>query len=138
VPDARDECPNTPKGDRVGPQGCSCDVTVQVNFATDSAALDATAKKTLDELVVRLKALRFISGTVEGHTDSTASDAYNQKLSERRAKAVADYLQANGIAQGRLAASGKGESEPIADNKTKEGRAQNRRVVLKRTDCDKP
>jgi OOP family OmpA-OmpF porin len=138
VIDSKDRCPNTPKGDRVGPNGCSCDVTVQVNFALNSAKIDGDTKKTLDDLVVRLKELEFVSGTVEGHTDATGADAYNQKLSERRAQAVADYLQAQGIASGRLSASGKGESMPIADNKTKEGRAQNRRVVLKRTDCDKP
>ena len=85
-----------------------------------------------------LTRLKFVAGTVVGHTDSSGSDAYNQKLSERRAQTVAGYLEGKGIAVGRLTASGAGESEPIADNKTKEGRAQNRRVVLKRTDCDAP
>lgn len=138
VIDPVDQCPDTPKGDRVGPQGCSCDVVVRVNFANDSAVLDDTAKKVLDGVIVNLKRLQFIAGTAEGHTDSNASDAYNQKLSERRAKSVADYIEAAGVAQGRLAVSGKGEAEPLADNATAEGRAQNRRVVLKRTDCDAP
>jgi outer membrane protein len=137
VVDTADLCPDTPKGDRVGPQGCSCDVTRQVQFALNSADLTAEGKKTLDELAETLTKLKFVAGTVVGHTDSSGSDAYNQKLSERRAKTVADYLQAKGIASGRLAVSGAGESQPIADNKTKEGRALNRRVVLKRTDCDK-
>jgi OOP family OmpA-OmpF porin len=87
---------------------------------------------------VNLARLKFVSGTVVGHTDSSGAEAYNQKLSERRAQAVADYLQAKGIATGRLTASGAGESQPIADNKTADGRALNRRVVLKRTDCDQP
>ena len=73
-----------------------------------------------------------------GHTDSSGSEAYNQGLSERRAQSTVDYLATKGIDSSRLKASGAGESQPIADNKTKEGRAQNRRVVLSRTDCDAP
>ncbi len=138
VPDSIDQCPDTPKGDRVGPQGCSCDVTRQVHFATDSAVLTSEDKNILDELADSLVKLKFVSGTVVGHTDSAGADAYNQRLSERRAKAVAEYLETKGIAAGRLSVSGAGESQPIADNNTKDGRALNRRVVLKRTDCDKP
>ncbi len=138
VVDASDQCPDTPKGDRVGPQGCSCDVTRQVQFKLNSAELTDADKAALDEMAVNLNRLKFVSGTVVGHTDSSGSDAYNQKLSERRAETVSAYLQGKGVAVGRLAASGAGESEPIADNKTAEGRAQNRRVVLKRTDCDAP
>ncbi|MEO8444825.1 MAG: OmpA family protein [Gammaproteobacteria bacterium] len=136
VVDARDECPDTPKGEQVGPQGCSCEVTRQVQFALDSAELTAAGKAKLDEVVEDLKRLKFISGTVVGHTDNSGTDAYNQKLSQRRALTVASYLEGKGIAVGRLVASGAGESQPIADNKTAEGRALNRRVVLKRTDCD--
>jgi len=138
VVDSADQCPDTPKGDRVGPQGCSCDITRQLTFALNSAELTADDKKILDEVAETLTRLKFISGTVIGHTDSSGSDAYNQKLSERRAQSVATYLEGKGIGAGRLAVSGKGESEPVADNATKEGRAQNRRVVLRRTDCDKP
>jgi OOP family OmpA-OmpF porin len=138
VVDTADQCPDTPKGDRVGPQGCSCDITRQLQFALNSAELTAGDKVILDEVIENLKRLKFVSGTVVGHTDSSGSDAYNQKLSERRANTVARYLEERGIAAGRLAISGAGESEPIADNKTAEGRAQNRRVVLKRTDCDAP
>jgi len=138
VIDPSDECPATPKGDRVGPRGCSCDVTRQVQFKLNSAELTDYDRADLDEMAVNLTRLKFISGTVVGHTDSTGSEAYNQKLSERRAETVSAYLQGKGIAVGRLAASGAGESEPIADNRTAEGRAENRRVVLKRTDCDAP
>lgn len=135
VPDSQDLCPDTPKGDRVDAQGCSCDVTRQVQFAHDSAQLTDEGRKTLDELADTLVRLKFVSGTVVGHTDSVGAAAYNQKLSERRAQSVVDYLHSKGIGDGRLAASGAGESQPIADNKTAEGRALNRRVVLSRTDC---
>ncbi len=138
VVDASDQCPDTPKGERVGAQGCSCELTRQVQFAVDSAELTAAGKAKLDEVAVDLKRLKFISGTVVGHTDNTGADSYNQKLSQRRAQTVAAYLEGKGIATGRLAASGAGESQPVADNTTADGRAQNRRVVLKRTDCDAP
>lgn len=135
VVDPSDQCPDTPRGDRVGPQGCSCDITRQVQFALDSAELTAEGRVQLDEIVETLTRLKFVAGTVTGHTDASGSDAYNQRLSERRAQTVADYLQAKGIASGRLDISGAGESQPIADNATADGRAQNRRVVLRRTDC---
>jgi len=138
VIDADDQCPDTPKGDRVGPQGCTCDITRQVQFETSSAVLTEADKVILNEVAETMTRLKFVSGTVIGHTDSTGSEAYNQALSERRAASVVAYLESRGIAAGRLNASGAGESEPIADNATAEGRAQNRRVVLKRTDCDKP
>jgi outer membrane protein OmpA-like peptidoglycan-associated protein len=136
IVDGSDQCPTTPRGERVGPYGCSCDITRQVDFAFDSAELTEAGKATLDELADSLNRLKFVSGTVEGHTDSEGTEAYNLGLSERRAQTVADYLQAKGVASGRLAAQGSGESKPVADNATAEGRAQNRRVVLRRTDCD--
>jgi outer membrane protein OmpA-like peptidoglycan-associated protein len=70
---------------------------------------------------------------VEGHTDSTGADAYNQALSERRANSVLRYLVDAGVPASRLSAQGFGESQPVADNDTAEGRAQNRRVVLRRS-----
>ncbi len=138
VIDSIDQCPDTPKGERVGPQGCTCDVTRQLQFKTSSAELSDGDKAILDEVAETLKRLKFISGTVVGHTDSTGSEAYNQALSERRAASAVAYLETRGIDAGRLKASGAGESQPIADNGTREGRALNRRVVLSRTDCDAP
>ncbi len=138
IADGTDQCPDTPQGDRVGPQGCSCDVTRQLTFKLNSAELTDEDKAILDEVATNLTRLKFVSGTVVGHTDSSGSEAYNQGLSERRAQTVATYLEGKGFAAGRLKISGAGESEPIADNTMKEGRAQNRRVVLKRTDCDAP
>jgi outer membrane protein OmpA-like peptidoglycan-associated protein len=138
VIDANDQCPDTPKGERVGPQGCTCDVTRQLTFKLNSAELTDEDKAVLDEVAANLTRLKFISGTVVGHTDSSGSEAYNQGLSERRAQSALDYLATRGIDASRLKASGAGETQPVADNATKEGRAQNRRVVLSRTDCDAP
>lgn len=136
VVDGTDQCPDTPRGERVGAQGCTCDVVREVQFAVDSAELTPAGKATLDEVVGTLARLKFVAGTVTGHTDNTGSDAYNQALSERRAQTVARYLEGKGIGAGRLTAAGAGESQPVADNATSEGRAKNRRVVLRRTDCD--
>jgi OOP family OmpA-OmpF porin len=138
VIDPNDMCPDTPRGTRVGPQGCPCDLTLKLNFAFDSSALTDSDKAQLDAAVAELKRLNWTSGVIEGHTDSIGSDAYNQKLSERRAATVREYLIAQGISESRMAPTGFGESQPVADNKTAEGRAENRRVVLRRTDCDKP
>lgn len=133
--DASDLCPDTPRGDRVDVQGCSCDVTRQLQFAFDSAELTDADKALLDETAANLARLKYVVGTVEGHTDSVGSEAYNQELSERRAQVVADYLQGKGISVDRMTVTGHGENRPVADNATKDGRMQNRRVVLKRTDC---
>ena len=80
--------------------------------------------------------MHWISGTIEGYTDATHSADHNQKLSERRATTVRDYLLSKGVGDNRMKAVGYGESKPIADNSTKEGRALNRRVVMRRLDCD--
>ncbi len=135
VCDTADRCPNTPAGDRVGPKGCSCDVTIRTHFAFDSAELTAEDKAELDRIAARLTELEFVGGTATGHTDSVGDEAYNQKLSERRAQAVVDYLAAKGVAPGRITAIGMGETKPLADNATEEGRAENRRVTIRRTDC---
>jgi outer membrane protein len=136
VTDDKDKCPNTPKGDKVDSIGCSCVATRQVTFAFDSAELTAADKVILDEVLSNFGHLPSVTGTVVGHTDSVGSDAYNQRLSERRAQAVVAYLESKGIGAGRLRAKGMGESQPIADNGTEEGRAKNRRVELSRDSCN--
>jgi OOP family OmpA-OmpF porin len=67
---------------------------------------------------------------LSGHTDNVGTEAYNQKLSERRVEAVRDYVVKKGVDGGRISGEGFGESKPIADNRTKEGRAKNRRVEI--------
>jgi outer membrane protein OmpA-like peptidoglycan-associated protein len=112
-------------------------MTQEVHFATDSAVLTDEDKALLDKMIATLKRLNFVDGEVDGYTDSTGSAKYNLGLSERRAQAVADYLTSNGVSEHRLAVKGYGQDNPVADNKTKEGRAHNRRVVLHRTGCGK-
>ena len=110
-------------------------MTQEVHFASDSSVLTEEDKASLDKMIATLQRLHFVDGEIDGYTDSTGSPAYNQKLSERRAAAVADYLINHGIAGARMTVKGYGEDNPVADNKTREGRAHNRRVVLHRTGC---
>jgi len=103
-----------------------------INFAFDSSALTPESKKILDEdqRISRLMGEPNIRVEVAGHTDSVGSEAYNQKLSERRAQAVVDYLVSRGVDPKRLKAVGYGKDQPIASNATDAGRAENRRVEL--------
>jgi outer membrane protein OmpA-like peptidoglycan-associated protein len=138
VADDSDRCPGTPVGDRVGEYGCSCDVTVQLQYEFDSDRLTPEDKVELDAVAARLRELTFESGEVGGYTDSTGDDAYNLELSKKRAQSALDYLAAKGIAPGRMTAVGYGEADPIGDNATPEGQALNRRAVIRRTDCSPP
>jgi len=90
----------------------------------------SVVKAVLDKLVDQAKALNLEVIVAVGHTDSVGTDAYNQKLSERRAAAVKAYLVSKGVAANRVYTEGKGEKSPVADNKTKEGRSKNRRVEV--------
>ncbi len=111
---------------------------LRTHFAFNSAELTAQDKTDLDALIAILKnpKLAFIAGTVTGHTDDVGDAAYNLDLSKRRANAVAEYARSKGLNLGaQFQVIGKGEVDPIADNKTEDGRAQNRRVTIRRTDC---
>lgn len=99
-----------------------------VNFGFDSSDLTATSKSNLDKLAQVLTNNPDTNINVYGHTDSKGSDDYNQKLSERRAASVKNYLVSKGIAASRLFPMGIGEAEPKANNETDAGRAENRRV----------
>jgi OOP family OmpA-OmpF porin len=138
VTDDMDRCANTPVGDRVGAHGCSCDVTVQLQYEFDSDRLTAEDKTKLDAVARQLRELAFESGEVGGYADSTGDEAYNLELSQRRAQSALDYLVSLGIAPGRMTAVGYGEANPIADNATPEGQALNRRAVIRRADCGPP
>ncbi|MCR8932690.1 MULTISPECIES: OmpA family protein [Pseudomonas] len=149
--DRRDRCPDTPENTEVDHRGCPLPVypaatkapepapqtevitlsdAGDVLFDFDKSDLTPAATAQLDTLMDKLRNADVVSIKVIGHTDSKGSDAYNQALSERRASSVASYLLSQGLAPGKLTSEGRGESEPVADNATDEGRAQNRRVEL--------
>jgi OmpA-OmpF porin, OOP family len=135
-----DKCPGSQAGQTIGPDGCPVPVSIDlkgVNFDFDKATLRPDAVSILNEAIEILKRYPDLKVEVAGHTDSIGSDAYNQGLSERRAKTVYDYLTSNGVDAARLAGpTGYGESRPIAPNTNPdgsdnpEGRAQNRRTEL--------
>ena len=99
-------------------------------FDFDKAVLKPEAKSKLDDLVGKLKGINLEVIIAVGHTDGIGSDAYNNKLSVRRAEAVKAYLVSKGIEPNRVYTEGKGKKQPVADNKTAEGRAKNRRVEI--------
>ena len=96
----------------------------------DSADLLADAQTTFNKIANVMKDYEKTAVHVVGHTDSTGSDSYNQKLSERRAASVASFLAAHGVESSRVITWGRGETEPVGDNDTKAGRARNRRVDI--------
>ncbi|MEW6654143.1 MAG: OmpA family protein, partial [Bacteroidota bacterium] len=106
-------------------------VLVGVNFDSNSSKLTAESYPILFDAVKTLLKNPDMKVEIEGHTDNIGSESYNQKLSERRADVVKKYLLSKGIAESRLTASGKGESNPVADNGTADGRAMNRRIEFK-------
>lgn len=132
VYDGIDKCPTTPKGARVGELGCSVQLTLRgLSFAFDSATLLPVGEEVLREAVVAMREDPTITVEIQGHTDSRGPAEYNLVLGERRASSVRDFLVAEGIGAERLQVRSYGETEPVADNETEEGRAANRRVVLK-------
>ena len=133
-PPPEPKCEPAQPGQPVTLEGCKAGDTVVLNgvtFATNKAELDPDATTILDSAAAALNKHVELKVEVGGHTDSVGSDQHNQKLSERRAKAVRDYLIGKGVAADRLTAAGYGESKPIDNNDTDEGRARNRRVELK-------
>lgn len=157
VHDRRDTCPDTPSGSRVYPNGCPLktypdtppaaavaavaeppaqdEVIVlsdlgSVLFATGSAELTPASEELLADIAKRITSQNLVGAKVVGYTDSVGSEASNLTLSERRAGSVADFLIAQGVPADKLTREGKGESDPVADNETAEGRAKNRRVEI--------
>jgi len=118
------------------PQVAPAPVSEKVTFAADTffdfdkATLKPDGQAKLDDLASQLQGMNLEVVIAVGHTDSVGADAYNQKLSLRRAEAVKGYLVSKGIDTNRVYTEGKGESQPVADNKTAAGRAKNRRVEI--------
>ena len=106
------------------------DENSKVTFDYNKASLTAVAKSNLDKLVEVFNEYPDTDLLIVGHTDNVGSQNYNLPLSQKRAQSVKDYLVSKGIASSRLTSQGKGLEEPIADNTTAEGRAQNRRVEV--------
>jgi OOP family OmpA-OmpF porin len=134
VVDRLDKCPNSAAGAQVDIKGCEIKAEIKlpgVNFESNSDRLLAGAESVLNDAAATLRKNPSIIVEVAGHTDSDGAAAYNESLSARRAKTVHDYLVANGVADERMSVKGYGESQPIADNTTATGKAQNRRVVLR-------
>jgi outer membrane protein OmpA-like peptidoglycan-associated protein len=148
VLDSRDKCPGTPKGVQVDANGCPPPEPVveevvvvkeetivirDVHFQFDSAKLTEADKTKLETIASRLKQEAATAQlTVTGHTDSVGSDAYNEKLSDKRAHSVVEYLIEEGVPRASfVSVQGAGESQPVADNKTADGRAMNRRTEIK-------
>lgn len=158
IPDDKDKCPDTPAGAAVDESGCPAQPAAEpgcrapapgepisldgcatgdaivlrgVTFEFNSSRLTANAKVILNQVADALNARTDIKVEIGGHTDSIGSDAYNQKLSDRRSRSVYDYLVARGISPSRMVSRGYGETQPVDSNQTNEGREINRRVEMK-------
>jgi OOP family OmpA-OmpF porin len=154
VDDCKDKCPNSTAADiaaGIDERGCVVNQPIAVRnvlgadvlFDFDKATLKEAGKQELNRIASEILQYsnRAFEVIVVGHADSVGSREYNQKLSERRAKSVVDYLVTQGVAANLFNppnGRGEGEDTPIADNKTKEGRAQNRRVVIDIKSTDTP
>ncbi|MBA3458340.1 MAG: OmpA family protein [Deltaproteobacteria bacterium] len=137
IPDKDDKCPREPG---VPPDGCpkkyvnvvvtekKIEIKQTVYFDTNKATIKPVSFNLLNEVAQALADNPKIAVEVGGHTDSQANDAFNLKLSQRRAESVRTYLVKRGITADRMTAKGYGENVPLADNRTADGRAQNRRV----------
>ena len=134
VSDYRDRCPNSARDSRVDAVGCPLSDSIALPglvFAKGSSTLNRRAKSVLDRAANTLFKYPNLKVEVAGYTDSKGNDQRNRELSQSRASAVRKYLVSLGLPSGRISARGYGEADPIGDNNTAAGRAQNRRVVLK-------
>jgi len=132
VMDSRDQCPNTPAGEYVDEKGCTLKLTLHINFDFDKADIKPEFKGDIDRAAMFIKRYPQVPYILlAGHTDSVGSSEYNKELSVKRANAVRQVLiEKHGIEAKRLFAKGFGMSQPVASNKTDEGRYQNRRVEV--------
>lgn len=131
--DPQDQCPETVPGEKVDARGCVLETVIElkgVTFALNSAELVGESDKILDAMAETLKRYPEQRVAVAGYTDSQGDEAYNQRLSARRANTVREYLVGKGVNTDMLTSKGYGEENPVADNGTAEGRALNRRVEL--------
>jgi len=137
VGDSLDHCPDTPAGAKVNEHGCKLVLhtpirqTVHINFASGTANIDNASMAEVEKIAEMMRAYPDAPVTLEGHTDSAGAAESNLRLSTLRAEAVRDELVTRfGMDNARISAVGKGETQPIADNNTVEGRKENRRVEV--------
>lgn len=136
VKDSMDKCPNTRAGAKVDASGCEIIQNVTIDLVNDEFDFDSAKLKPDMETALSKVAEKVLSTPgdeqlhIVGYTDSTGPDAYNMKLSIRRAQAVADYLARVGVDRNNMTIEGRGETNPVADNGTEAGRAKNRRVEI--------
>ena len=128
VIDSLDECPNTMAKAKVDSVGCMTLVNLNINFDTDKSVIKDSYNTRIVEFANMMKSNPKLKANIAAHTDSVGSDAYNQKLSERRAASTVEALKALKVDPARIKAVGYGETKPVATNTTAEGKAQNRRV----------
>ena len=151
VPDYLDQCPGTPPGVQVDDRGCELVIapptppvpeqnpeqlvlSSETSFEFNSAKLKASAYPELDKLLEQMKKYPTSRWRIEGYTDNVGSEEGNIKMSQMRAESVLNYFVSRGIPKGRFEVVGMGSKNPVADNKTPEGRAKNRRVEIRRVD----
>ena len=114
----------------VAPTATKVVLNADTFFDFDKATLKPAGRQVLDQVVAQAQSLNLETVIAVGHTDSIGTEKYNMGLSQRRANTVKQYLISKGVPSNRIYAEGKGESQPVASNKTREGRAQNRRVEI--------
>ena len=129
---AKPSGPASPAAAAAAPKSVKQAVTIQAEalFDFDKSVLKPEGKKSIDDAIAKMKSIDVEIVIATGHTDSIGTDAYNQKLSERRATSVKEYMVSKGVPAAKVTTLGKGETQPVATNKTKEGRAKNRRVDI--------
>ena len=133
VLNAQDICPNTPANTVVDTNGCPATMALDIKFENNSYKIKPESYANLDKYAQFLKKYPNYSAQIVGYTDSVGSASYNKKLSKKRANEVVNMLIERGVSSQQLSAIGMGEANPIADNKTADGRAQNRRIEAKLT-----
>lgn len=114
----------------VAPTATKVVLNADTFFDFDKSTIKPEGRQILDQVVAQVNTINLETLIATGHTDSIGTDAYNMALSQRRANSVKDYLVSKGVPADRVYVEGKGESQPVATNKTREGRAQNRRVEI--------
>jgi len=130
---ADDICPSTPLNTKVNSDGCPQTVPLNINFENNSDKIKAESQEQIQKYADFLQKYSNYSAKIIGYTDSRGKASYNQKLSEKRAAAVVNDLKSKGVSSNQLTSEGAGEANPVADNATAEGRAQNRRIEAELT-----